>query len=106
MRTANDSCCVVLQGKGTAERYCRDKTGWLKIGAKVGVFRTMAEPVLNHLLPALASGDRLGPAVEVEHYEGAYWETLTHSSWSGESPLCEVTQSPAPLRACSWSPHR
>ena len=35
-----------------------------------------AEQVLNHLLPALAFGDRLGLRVTVEHYERPYWETI------------------------------
>ncbi len=35
-----------------------------------------AEQVLNHLLPALALGERLGLKVEVGHHEGPYWQTI------------------------------
>jgi hypothetical protein len=76
MKMTNDTYCVVLQGKRTTERYYRDKTGWLKVSARGRVFRMTAEQVLNHLLPALAFGDRLGLAVTVEHHEGAYSEKV------------------------------
>jgi hypothetical protein len=78
MKMTNDSYCVVFQGKRATERYYRDKTGWLKVSSRGRVFRMTAEQVLNHLLPALAFGDRLGLTVEVEHYEVPYWETPAH----------------------------
>ena len=74
MKLTNDSFWLVLVGKGTTERYYRDKAGWLKISAQGRVFRMTAEQVLNHLLPALAFGDQKGLTVEVEHYDTAYWE--------------------------------
>jgi len=44
------------------------------------MFRMTAEQVLNHLLPALAFGERSGLTVKVEHYEGAYWESLARDA--------------------------
>lgn len=80
----NDSYCVVFRkGTRTVERYYRDRDGWLKVSARGRVFRLSAEQVLNHLLPALAFARRLGLVVDVEHYEGAYWEQLTDGD--GES---------------------
>ncbi len=75
MRKTNDSYCVVFQGKRITERYYRDKHGWLKVSSRGRVFRMTAEQVLNHLLPALAFGDRSGVTVRVEHYERPYWQT-------------------------------
>ena len=75
MKKTNDSYCVVFQGKRTTERYYRDKAGWLKISARGRMFRMTAEQVLNHLLPALAFGERLGLRVTVEHFERPYWQT-------------------------------
>jgi len=85
MKMTNDSYCVVFHGKRTTERYYRDKTGWLKVSARGRVFRMTAEQVLNHLLPALAFGNRAGLTVKVEHYEGAYWETLAHEEERAEA---------------------
>lgn len=76
MKKTNDSYCVVFQGKRTTERYYRDSTGWLKVSSRGRTFRATAEQVLNHLLPALAFGDKLGLTVTVEHYDGAYWKQL------------------------------
>jgi hypothetical protein len=76
MKKTNDSYCVVLHGERIVERYYRDKTGWLKISDRGRAFRMTAEQVLNHVLPALAFGDRLGLKVTVEHYERPYWETI------------------------------
>ncbi len=76
MKMTNDSYCVVFRGKRTTERYYRDKAGWLKVSSRGRVFRMTAEQVLNHLLPALAFGDRLGLTVTVEHYDEPYWQTL------------------------------
>jgi hypothetical protein len=78
MKMTNDSYCVMFRGKRTTERYYRDKAGWLKVSSRGRIFRATAEQVLNHLLPALAFGERLGLTVEVEHYERPYWETLAH----------------------------
>jgi len=76
MKKTNDSYCVVLEGDRIVERYYRDKSGWVKISNRGRVFGMTAEQVLNHLLPALAFGDRLGLKVIVEHYERPYWETI------------------------------
>ncbi len=76
MKMTNDTYCVVFQGKRTTERYYRDQTGWLKVSARGRRFRATAEQVLNHLLPGLAFGDRLGLTVKVEHYDTAYWKVL------------------------------
>ena len=74
MKMTNDSYCVVFQAKRTTERYYRDSTGWVKVSNRGRVFRATAEQVLNHLLPALAFGDKLGLTVKVEHYDDAYWK--------------------------------
>ncbi len=79
MRMTNDTYCIVFRGKRTSEQYYRDGTGWLKVSARGRVFRATAEQVLNHLLPALAFGDKLGLTVTVEHYESPYWEILTRN---------------------------
>lgn len=76
MKKTNDSYCVVFKRDRIVERYYRDKSGWLKVSNRGRVFRMTAEQVLNHVLPALAFGDGLGLKVTVEHYEGAYWETI------------------------------
>ena len=76
MKMTNDSYCIVFRGRKVTERYYRDRDGWVKVSNRGRIFRATAEQVLNHLLPALAFGDRLGLSVDVEHYETAYWETL------------------------------
>lgn len=76
MRMTNDTYCVVFHGKRTTERYYRDEAGWLKVSTQGRVFRATAEQVLNHLLPALAFGERLGLTVTVEHFERPYWQSL------------------------------
>jgi len=76
MKMTNDTYCVVFRGKRTTERYYRDKQGWLKVSNRGRVFRMTPEQVLNHLLPALAIGDKLRLSVTVEHYDGPYWETV------------------------------
>jgi hypothetical protein len=70
----NDTYRIVFQGKRTSESYYRDRSGWVKVSTRGRMFRLTAEQVLNHLLPALAFGDRLGLKIKVEHYEGVYWE--------------------------------
>jgi hypothetical protein len=77
MKMTNDSYCVTLRGKRTRERYFRDKSGWLKVSTRGREFRMTAEQVLNHLLPALAFSERLDLTVAVDHYERAYWKTLS-----------------------------
>jgi hypothetical protein len=72
----NDTYCVVFRGKRITERYYRDSKGWVKVSNRGRIFRATAEQVLNHLLPALAFGDKLHLAVEVEHYDGPYWEQV------------------------------
>jgi len=79
----NDTFCVMLRGKRTRERYYRDRHGWLKISSRGRAFRITAEQVLNHLLPALAFGEKLGLSVTVEHYDGPYWQTV--ASAEGET---------------------
>jgi hypothetical protein len=76
MKMTNDTYCVVFRGKCTRERYFRDARGWLKVSNRGREFRATPEQVLNHLLPALAFGDKLGRSVTVEHYDQPYWETL------------------------------
>ena len=72
MKMTNDTYCIVLQGNRITERYYRDREGWLKVSNRRRVFRMTAEQVLNHLLPALAVGERLQLAVTVEHHESPY----------------------------------
>lgn len=76
VRKTNDSYCVVFRGRTTTERYYRDRSGWVKVSSRGRLFRMTAEQVLNHLLPALAFGDRLPLEVTVEHFERPYWQTL------------------------------
>lgn len=76
MKMTNDTYCVVFRGKGIQERYYRDARGWLKVSNRGREFRATAEQVLNHVLPALAFGDKLGLTVSVEHYDRPYWETI------------------------------
>jgi hypothetical protein len=90
MKKTNDTYCVVFQGKRITERYYRDQAGWLKVSARGRVFRMTAEQVLNHLLPALAFGECLGLTVRVEHFEGAYWETLSQDNNRAESAPAET----------------
>ena len=75
MRMTNETYCVTFNGKRTTERYYRDRHGWLKVSNRGRVFRLSAEQVLNHLLPALVFGERLGLGVTVEHTEIPYWQT-------------------------------
>ena len=84
MRMTNDTYCVVFHGKRATERYYRDKAGWVKVSTRGRVFRATAEQVLNHLLPALAFGERLGLVVTVEHYDGPYWQTLEREEEASE----------------------
>ena len=75
MKMTNDTYCVTFTGRRTTERYYRDRYGWLKVSNRGRAFRMTAEQVLNHLLPALAFGDRLNLTVTVEHTEMPYWQT-------------------------------
>ena len=76
MKKTNDTYHVVFRGRNIVEHYYRDPGGWVKVSNRGRRFRMSAEQVLNHLLPALASGDALGLTVTVEHHEDAYWRTL------------------------------
>jgi hypothetical protein len=76
MKMTNDTYCIVLQGNRITGRYYRDRDGWLKVSNRRRVFRMTAEQVLNHLLPALAFGERLRLTVTVEHHESPYWQSL------------------------------
>ena len=75
MKMSNDTYCVTFKGTRTTERYYRDRHGWLKVSSRGRVFRMSAEQVLNHLLPALAFGERRSLTVAVEHTEIPYWQT-------------------------------
>jgi|GEM_PF-522103 len=97
MKMTNDSYCVVFQGKRTTERYYRDSTGWLKESTRGRKFRATAEQVLNHLLPALAFGDKLGLTVTVEHYDGAYWKQRADNA---ENPSGSPLVADAGSRRC------
>lgn len=66
----NDTYVVALHSKGGAERYYRDKDGWVKVSMRGRTFRATAEQVLNHLLPALAGVAGASVSVEVEHHPG------------------------------------
>ena len=66
MKLTNDRYVILINTRNSSERYCRDKTGWLKISARGRMFRATAEQVLNHLLPVLA-GVKSNLTVKVEH---------------------------------------
>ena len=68
MRLTNDSYVIHMGTKNFTERYYRDKIGWLKVSARGRKFRTTAEQVLNHLLPAVA-GVKPNLTVKVEHHD-------------------------------------
>jgi hypothetical protein len=80
MKMTNDTYCMVFRGKRTTERYYRDEHGWVKISNRGRTFRATAEQVLNHVLPALSFGEKLGLSVQVEHYDGPYWATLANEA--------------------------
>ena len=75
MKMTNDTFCVTFRGKRTVERYYRDRNGSIKVSNRGRTFRATPEQVLNHLLPALAFGERLGLSVTVDHTETPYWQT-------------------------------
>lgn len=70
MKLINDSYVILIGTKNFTERYCRDKTGWLKISARERKFRMTAEQVLNHVLPPLA-GIKPNLTIKVEHHDPA-----------------------------------
>lgn len=76
MNKKNETYCIVFHAGKVTERYYKDNDGWIKVSSRGRKFRATAEQVLNHLLPALSFGSDLGLEVEVEHYEGPYWQTL------------------------------
>jgi len=57
---------ILLSTKTGTERYYHIKTGWVKESLRGRKFPTIADQVLNHLLPALAR-IKPGIAVKVEH---------------------------------------
>ena len=66
MKLTNDSYTILINTKTAAERYYRDKTGWLKVSTRGRKFRATAEQVLNHLLPVLA-GVKPSLTIKVEY---------------------------------------
>jgi hypothetical protein len=68
MTLTNDTYLILLKTKSGAEKYFRDKKGWLKVSLRGRKFRATAEQVLNHLLPALA-GLKANVTIEVKHRE-------------------------------------
>ena len=68
MKLTNDSYTIYIGTKNFAEKYYKDKNGWLKISARGNEFRMTAEQVLNHLLPAIA-GVKPNIILKVEHHE-------------------------------------
>jgi len=66
MDLTNDSYVIVIGTQNVAERYYRDRVGWLKVSARGRKFRATAEQVLNHVLPAVA-GIKPNVTVKVEH---------------------------------------
>ncbi len=68
MKLTNDSYVILMGTKNFTERYYRDQAGWCKVSARGRKFRTTAEQVLNHLLPALA-GIKPNLVIKVEHHE-------------------------------------
>jgi hypothetical protein len=74
MKLTNDSYLIRIGTGNFTERYCRDKSGWLKVSARGRTFRMTAEQVLNHLLPALA-GLKPNLTVKVEHRDPPFSET-------------------------------
>lgn len=96
MKITNDTFCVTFRGKRTVERYYRDRHGWLKVSNRGRTFRATPEQVLNHLLPVLAFGERLGLSVTVDHTETPYWQTEAAQS----DPPCP----PRPVRRRAAAP--
>ena len=70
MKLTNDSYVILIHTKTAAERYYRDKSGWIKMSTRGRIFRATAEQVLNHVLPVLA-GLKPSLTIEVEHREGS-----------------------------------
>lgn len=54
MKLTNDRYVIIIKTKSFAERYFRDKTGWVKVSTRGRKFRVTAEQVLNHVLPVMA----------------------------------------------------
>jgi len=70
MKLTNDTYVIVISNKTetVVERYYRDENGWLKVSSRGRRFRTTAEQVLNHVLPAVA-GVKPNVMIRVKHYE-------------------------------------
>jgi hypothetical protein len=71
MKLTNDSYIISIGTKNFNERYYRDKAGWLKVRARGRTFRLTAEPVLNHVLPAVA-GVKPNLTIKVEHRDARF----------------------------------
>lgn len=69
MNLTNDTYVILISTKSSAERYFRDKIGWLKVSTRGRTFRATAEQVLNHVLPALA-GVKPNLSIKVKHRDG------------------------------------
>ncbi len=69
MRLTNDSYLILIgpKSKTFTERYYRDEDGWVKVSARGRMFRSTAEQVLNHVLPALA-GVKPNVVITVEYH--------------------------------------
>ncbi len=68
MNLKNECYVLTVRSKKSAERYLKDKTGWLKVSAKGNEFRMTPEQVLNHILPILA-GVKQNFTLDVRHHE-------------------------------------
>jgi hypothetical protein len=68
MNLKNDNYVILIGTKNFTERYCRDRTGWVKVSARGRKFRMTAEQVLNHVLPAIA-GIKPNVIIKVEHHD-------------------------------------
>ena len=68
MNLKNDSYVILIGTKKFTERYCRDRTGWVKVSARGRKLRMTAEQVLNHVLPAIA-GIKPNVVIKVEHHD-------------------------------------
>lgn len=103
----NDTYCVTFKGERVTERYYRDRHGWLKVSNRGRVFRMTAEQVLNHLLPALAFGERHNLTVTVEHTEAPYWQNPAAHDDPPCPPSARSTNAPQKrnpaLSGFSWS---
>ena len=68
MNLKNESYIIYMGTKNFTEKYYKEKEDWVKISARGKKFKTTAEQVLNHLLPAVA-GVKKNLILKVEHDE-------------------------------------